>query len=240
MSRHSGGPGPVPQLCFTRPWRERVVATLEPHLRDPGLIDEAIRETERALGHVLSAQRRGRAGKPERIAPSVRAELKEIVQLGRRLGGVGADASDDARWFLFQTDPLRPPSAPDPVDHPRLDGFDRLAEMSAFLIAWGRQAIAALDVEGQPSLSPGTASRRDLRTGGERLADVWEKFTGKGLSRHNRDGRDDGPFPTYLKTALQTIESTLRGAKLARTIHEARREGRRVDRLQAEKASTTP
>ena len=86
-----------------------------------------------------------------------------------------------------------------------------------------------MDDEGQPKIPRGPAYRWDHRRSGEFLADVWIKYTGKGLTRHNGNLDEDGPFRAFMAAALQAVDRDFSGKKLARQIHEARQERKRND-----------
>jgi hypothetical protein len=223
MSRHDFEMTEIPHVQLDAERRGAVASALEPHMRDPAELDEAIREVERILTSTRGAQKHGLGEKPKRVDASVRVELEEIEAIGNRLLEIGRRPSDDARWFLTMTDrDLRY------GETSKQDGFGFILQSGARLKRWGRSALKELEAEGQPAISRGPAYRGDMLFGGEKLADLWTKYTGKGLSRHNRDmegmNRDDGPFPTFLRTTLKVIDPSFQATKLARQIHEDRRE----------------
>lgn len=228
--------------------RERVVAALEPYLRDLSQLDEAIKASERELEIALWARdERGLNKNPQRPAPSVRKRFEKLGELGREVGKLATSLweDEDAKRLLDETDSLRDPSPIGAAEWKRIiegeqapeeagqagekmvgDGFDYLASMEAVLVGWSRRAIEKLDQEPPPKITPGRAYRWHLRLAGEGLADVWENYTGRNLSRHNWSScalpLDDGPFPTFLRAVLQTIEPEFRAVSLAREIHESR------------------
>jgi hypothetical protein len=228
MSRHDFEMTEIPHVQLDAERRGAVASALEPHMRDPAELDEAIREVERILTSTRGAQKHGLGEKPKRVDASVRVELEEIEAIGNRLLEIGRRPSDDARWFLTMTDrDLRY------GETSKQDGFGFILQSGARLKRWGRSALKELEAEGQPAISRGPAYRGDMLLGGEKLADLWTKYTGKGLSRHNRDlegtKRDDGPFPTFLRAALKAVDPYFEATLLARHIHESRREGKRVE-----------
>lgn len=215
--------------------RERVVATIKPHLCNPLKLDEAMLTIERALDTALWGGEQGHNRKPQRPAPSVRKELEKLGELG----GFPASLSPDAERLLDVTDlPAEDMKRlfymRDLLTGGPVDGADQLAKMEAHILGEVRRAIARFDEKSQTKIPPGSARRWDLRLAGEELADVWEKYTGRTLSRQNRspcaEPLDGGPFPTFLGAVLQTIEPGFSGVKLAREIHEKRQRRAAVDR----------
>jgi hypothetical protein len=65
-----------------------------------------------------------------------------------------------------------------------------------------------------------------MLAGGAGLADIWIKYTGKGLSHNNRDwdagSQRGGPWPAFLRASLKVIDPYFEANKLARQIYESR------------------
>jgi hypothetical protein len=211
--------------------------------------DDAVRETEKALETFLRAQADGWNEKPKPVDPSARQQVVELQRIGQRLSRLLRSLSGEARWYLEATDPLTrgdprdrtlrlgPPEDPlllvDDRRRGQLASFDTLESAAARLKSWGNLALAKMDAEGTPETSPGRGYRWAHRRAGEALADVWKKYTGRGLW-YGRES-DGGPFPRYLQAAIGAVDPRFQGTRMAREIHRMRQERKRVDRLQAEK-----
>lgn len=223
MARHTVNADPVPELlCFMPDWREKINATLEPYLLPQKKLHDAVRATERAVGSLLAAGIQRLNRKPEPVAKSVRGELEQLRSLGESMSSRPFRLSDDAEWFLIGAGT---------VDDRELA---EIASAGGLLRIAAERGLAALDDEKPPVPRPGPAYRWGYRTCGECLLDVWIEYTERGTSRHNRPldsetTRDDGPFPTYMRTVIQAIDPEFRGVKLAREIHEMRRARKRAD-----------
>ena len=214
----------VPELCLTPEWRVRVEGTIEPYLKDPARLGEAIQAVEKVLGHLLAGIDQGLSEKRPKPSGSARLEIEAIGKLGDALSRLPDELSDEVQYFLIGFGGLDD------------DDFSRFADAGGLLKFGAARSLEAFDKAASRKSPRGRAGLEAHRAAGWKLAEVWKKFTGRGLSRHNRPvgeemNRDDGPFPMFLRTAIQVVDPRFQGIALAREIQKVLREQDRVDRL---------
>lgn len=241
MARHNVELVDQPEVRLISPWADQVLRAIVPYLRDLSEVNRALEAIEDALGELLYLQEPGASRKPEKIDPAqVRDELRRFVRFAERAGDFPPWLSGDALHFLFATAPRR---------RREISPEGELSPPEVFwpfggqqLKSWVHAASECMEEElaYHNRTKPGPAFRGDHLAAGVELTDVWDRFTGRGLSRHNRPrdptdtARDDGPFPTFLAAAIGALDPTMTsGVRLARGIQKVRQRQKQVEQEQA-------